>query len=172
MTETYLEAPMDSIVTRFIEHDDHVDIEKCFCGIWAVTRCSSVLAGRKEYMADNNKKENKRLQEEERHERKKAYWKRKYNEKKDDKKNNFPLKNGVGKYSKYGITEQDYENMKNVQGGKCAICGKEKLLIVDHDHESGKVRALLCYGCNVGIGQLQDSVGVLQIAIDYLNKYK
>jgi hypothetical protein len=74
---------------------------------------------------------------------------------------------------KYGINLNDFTAMKVAQGGLCAICKKiPKLFVVDHDHATGKVRGLLCHGCNIGIGNLQDSQAVLKNAIDYLENNK
>jgi hypothetical protein len=58
--------------------------------------------------------------------------------------------------------------MREAQGGLCKICGKEKRLVVDHCHETGQVRGMLCFSCNTGIGQLGDSVDMLKAAIAYL----
>lgn len=56
----------------------------------------------------------------------------------------------------YGITEAEYDVMLNAQGGGCAICRKPcrsgRQLAVDHDHRSGRVRALLCVVCNQSLG--------------------
>jgi hypothetical protein len=49
---------------------------------------------------------------------------------------------------------------------------KNKKLFVDHNHNTGKVRELLCHGCNTGIGLMQDDVDLLQKALDYLIKHK
>jgi hypothetical protein len=79
--------------------------------------------------------------------------------------------------ARYGITPDDYVAMFDAQGGCCAICGvaggiqKGERLHVDHCHVSGKVRALLCFDCNRGLGSFKDSPEVLQKAIDYLSKY-
>lgn len=51
--------------------------------------------------------------------------------------------------SRYGITLADYDQMLADQGGKCAICERELSLDVDHDHDTGEVRGLLCRGCNM-----------------------
>lgn len=73
----------------------------------------------------------------------------------------------------YGIEIEDYERMLVEQNSCCKICGKHnsefsKRLNVDHDHETGKVRGLLCIKCNRGIGLLQDSPVILQRALEYL----
>jgi hypothetical protein len=49
---------------------------------------------------------------------------------------------------KYNMTPEEFEALSVAQGGKCAICSREGKLVVDHDHESGKVRGLLCKNCN------------------------
>ena len=77
----------------------------------------------------------------------------------------------------YGITLDDYSRMLDEQQGVCAICqqectvysGKEDtILCIDHDHETGEVRGLLCNACNLGLGYFHDSVKGLQRAIKYL----
>lgn len=74
---------------------------------------------------------------------------------------------------KYGIRLDEYNQMFADQNGCCAICGKhqtefKKSLAVDHDHETGKVRALLCVNCNLGVGCFRDDSDLLQAAIRYL----
>jgi hypothetical protein len=72
----------------------------------------------------------------------------------------------------YGITLADYEAMMTAQEDRCAICGETppgRTLHVDHDHETKKVRGLLCYGCNSGIGHFRDRPDLLRGAIDYLS---
>ena len=73
----------------------------------------------------------------------------------------------------YGITESDYDVMYAEQEGCCAICGVHQLDIkqrfcVDHNHDTGKVRALLCDSCNVGLGKFKDNYDNLLRAADYL----
>jgi len=70
----------------------------------------------------------------------------------------------------YNISTQDFSDMLMRQGGKCAICGREGTLCVDHDHITGAVRGLLCRGCNTGIGGLGDSVANLMAAVEYLRR--
>jgi len=73
---------------------------------------------------------------------------------------------------KYNITKKEYDNILKNQNGLCKICGSvpgKKKLHVDHDHNTGKFRGLLCYQCNVGLGFFQDSVQTLKEAIKYLN---
>lgn len=75
--------------------------------------------------------------------------------------------------NKYGLSEEDYESIRDVQKGRCAICGKSlEPPCVDHCHETGRVRGLLCVGCNTAIGQFKDDVEVMKKAIDYIEFYK
>lgn len=76
----------------------------------------------------------------------------------------------------YGITLEDYNSMFTAQGGCCAICNVhqkdiEKRLSVDHCHNSGTVRGLLCNNCNTSIGLIKEDVGILGAAIEYLNGF-
>lgn len=68
----------------------------------------------------------------------------------------------------YGITLEQFDEMILNQGGMCAICEREALLHVDHNHNTGKVRGLLCPKCNGYLGIIQDSVPALRRAIEYL----
>jgi hypothetical protein len=54
------------------------------------------------------------------------------------------------------------------QGGTCAICGRPDPEHVDHDHDTGAVRGILCVNCNGGLGQFRDSIDSLLIAASYL----
>ena len=70
----------------------------------------------------------------------------------------------------YGISQEVYEHMYSLQEGACKICTKNfSRLHVDHCHETGKVRGLLCGSCNRAIGLLKDDVSNLSNAIEYLN---
>lgn len=84
---------------------------------------------------------------------------------------------GVHYKRNYGITVEDYNRLLESQGGACAICqatetrtmaGKTRRLSVDHDHETGAVRGLLCGGCNSGVGYFRDNPDRLRNAITYL----
>lgn len=73
----------------------------------------------------------------------------------------------------YGMTLEEYNEMFKKQDGRCAICNKhqselEKPLFVDHDHQTGKTRKLLCQHCNSLLGFARDSVEALKAAIRYL----
>jgi hypothetical protein len=77
--------------------------------------------------------------------------------------------------NRYGLSQDDYYNMLESQNHVCAICGNpggKKRLCVDHDHDTGKVRALLCDGCNVGIGRFKDNPDLVEKAAFYLRKHK
>lgn len=89
----------------------------------------------------------------------------------------FRSPEGRNKYLKrnYGITLEEYDEMFDEQNGVCAICGgisrDGKRLSVDHDHETGKVRELLCMNCNTALGMLQDNVQIVLAAAQYLTKH-
>ncbi len=71
----------------------------------------------------------------------------------------------------FGITQADYDDLLARQGGGCAICGKQPgkiSLHVDHDHETGVVRGLLCVGCNNALGQFHDEPRLLLRAAEYV----
>jgi hypothetical protein len=76
----------------------------------------------------------------------------------------------------YGISEVEYTEMYEQQNGVCSICGRpeqgKRLLSVDHNHETGKVRALLCNGCNSGLGMFEENIKYLSKAIEYLKRHE
>jgi hypothetical protein len=79
---------------------------------------------------------------------------------------------------KYGMTLEDYDSTLASQGG-CAICGVKEAKYsngnrfhIDHCHETGVVRGLLCGHCNVMLGHAKDNITTLQKAINYLQKHQ
>lgn len=73
--------------------------------------------------------------------------------------------------SKYGITTPEYNQILSMQKGVCAICGRapgRRSLAVDHDHDTGKVRGLLCGRCNSALGLLGDNLVGVERALQYL----
>lgn len=79
----------------------------------------------------------------------------------------------------FGLTHDEYEKLWTQQSGLCAICnqpeqalmwGKEMKLAVDHCHETGTIRGLLCANCNRGIGLLKDNPELLRRGADYIEK--
>lgn len=73
----------------------------------------------------------------------------------------------------YGLSLDDYNQMFIAQGGVCAVCLNppvKKRLSVDHDHQTGKVRGLLCASCNFGIGRFKDNADYLERAAMYLRR--
>ena len=84
--------------------------------------------------------------------------------------------------SKYGIEKEQYLAKLVKQGGRCKICleyetdvdkrtGKVKGLSVDHNHETGQVRDLLCRGCNTSLGLLKEDPARIQNMLNYLEEH-
>lgn len=78
------------------------------------------------------------------------------------------------RYREFGMTEEDHTKMLSEQNGVCAICGKpdplSQALAVDHDHETGVVRGLLCSHCNKGLGLFRENAELLVAAAEYIKK--
>lgn len=75
---------------------------------------------------------------------------------------------------KYGITADQYQQMLEEQGGVCAICKTpptNRKLVVDHCHQSGVVRGLLCNHCNSMLGFSRDKLAVLVALNEYLVRH-
>ncbi len=98
----------------------------------------------------------------------------------EDRKRNPDKYKDISLKRQYGISLDDFNKMSEEQQGKCAICRKKETaldprtkqpreLAVDHCHNKGHIRGLLCSKCNIGLGAFKDSTELLQTAIDYLN---
>lgn len=108
-----------------------------------------ILKRKKKYYVDNREKERARVLRNYHHD---AKWRER----------------------KYGVTNQDYQNMLVEQNNCCAICGKHQsrekhALSVDHNHQTGEVRGLLCKRCNHYLAVLEDTIFVGR-AKEYLDK--
>lgn len=79
---------------------------------------------------------------------------------------------------RYGITQVDFDRMFFEQDGRCAVCdladfpGPGNKPHVDHNHKTGKVRALVCVRCNVLLGMAQEQPERFHAALRYLEKHK
>jgi hypothetical protein len=84
--------------------------------------------------------------------------------------------------AKYGITKSEYLSLLEQQDNKCAVCseaetvennwvaGKPRNLAIDHCHETGVIRGLLCYRCNTALGKCEDSPTLLRNLANYLER--
>lgn len=86
--------------------------------------------------------------------------------------------------ARHGTTVEVLNQIRDEQGGRCAICGKVedqdyRLMAVDHDHSCcpgstscGKcIRGMLCFNCNTALGKFGDDAKILESAIRYLNNF-
>jgi hypothetical protein len=84
--------------------------------------------------------------------------------------------------SKFNITIKQYEKMLLDQNGVCYICkqpetaksntGKIRTLAVDHNHETGELRMLLCHNCNLTLGIIETNISRLEDFLGYLEEMK
>jgi hypothetical protein len=125
----------------------------------------------KQYREKNKKEiaERKRLEYINNKEQHQKYSKEYNNSHKESTK----IRSRIHTIKRHGVTPEQYGEMFNKQEGKCAICGKhqDKLkssLHVDHNHETNKIRGLLCYKCNSVLGYADDDIQILLQAIEYL----
>lgn len=78
--------------------------------------------------------------------------------------------------ARHKLTGEEYRRLFEAQDGRCALCGRDyfgwgggrRPLVVDHCHETGKVRGLLCGSCNTALGRFGDNPARLRQAADYL----
>lgn len=84
---------------------------------------------------------------------------------------------------RFGITDAIYQEMYDARDGLCDICGQpetlrtnrsagKKMLAIDHDHKTKKIRGLLCSRCNAGVGYFGDSIHNIEAALRYLKKHR
>jgi recombination endonuclease VII len=70
------------------------------------------------------------------------------------------------------VSAEQIAELEDKQGNRCAICGEpsspKSALCVDHCHDSGDIRGLLCKTCNLGLGSFKDRIVLLQAAVEYL----
>lgn len=75
----------------------------------------------------------------------------------------------------FGITLEYWKEMIRAQNNQCEICkrpfGQHVIASVDHCHETGAIRSLLCRRCNAGIGGLRDSIPLVESALRYLKRF-
>jgi len=98
----------------------------------------------------------------------------------DQKERNVKSHDRISEYClmhRYGLTIEDYNYILEQQGGVCEICRKpvsefNKRLHVDHDHNTGVIRGLICSSCNLMLGHAKDNVNILGNAILYIYRYR
>jgi hypothetical protein len=73
------------------------------------------------------------------------------------------------------FTPEQYDELIEKQNNRCAICNRhqsefQRTFDLDHDHNTGKVRGLLCHNCNNGIGHFKDDIEIMEKAIVYIRQ--
>jgi hypothetical protein len=150
---------------------------------YAENREASAATGKK-YRAENGEKIAARKKEDyEKNKEKIVARVKKYQEKNKEKiaarkkeyyvanKDKFRIR---AYFYKYGLTEEGYYALLESQDNACAVCKTPFVdckLNVDHDHNTGSVRGLLCSGCNASMGMLKDSADAVSAAATYLESH-
>ncbi len=98
------------------------------------------------------------------------------------RRNNKDRYKGYALKKSFGISLDTYRMLYENQNGLCYLCekperikdqnGATRRLAMDHDHQTGTLRRLLCWQCNTGIGKLYDSPDLLRKAAEYIERYK
>ena len=91
-------------------------------------------------------------------------------------KNNKDILANSNLKRKYGITLDEKNRMAQSQNYSCMICGNKfkntRDICVDHNHQSNKIRDLLCYKCNAGLGMLDENIERFEKCIAYIKKWQ
>lgn len=96
-----------------------------------------------------------------------------------ERRANDPAAERMRSWKQAGVpcTEVKYQELFATQGGCCACCHtplavlRGKNLVVDHCHETSKIRGLLCHNCNLGLGNFKDDPNILRAAADYIEAH-
>ena len=127
---------------------------------------------RRKYRQENRTKiEEQELEYRQMNKAKIAEYNREYRQKNREKLAKMRRNNHL--QCRYGITLEDYDQMLEVQQGRCAVCSSKpqmKRLAVDHNHSTGKVRGLLCDRCNRALGLLNDDYQIAKSMESYLRE--
>lgn len=142
----------------------------CECHGKPMTKSGFTPAGKQQWRCAHKRRAESRDNYQRNADARRAYGRR-YNREQREKRADFDRHSNLRRL--YGITPEDYDQMVMTQCGLCAICGepetvKKGMLAVDHDHDTGEIRGLLCARCNSGLGLLQDDPERVTSALAYL----
>lgn len=68
----------------------------------------------------------------------------------------------------YGLTDEQYDQLEAIDS--CEVCGSPERMVIDHNHDTRKVRGKLCHMCNVALGMARDDIAILEGLITYLKE--
>jgi len=143
---------------------------------WANREKRRALA-RKYYWANREKHLQRMKQSRLKHlEKRRAYDRSRYRDRQEEmrerhrkyRKENPERVKDIKLRSIYGLSLKDFQRLADKQNQCCAICQRKVALCVDHNHNTGQIRGLLCTRCNRLLGMVHDSITELQAVIRYL----
>lgn len=155
-------------------HQENKEDHALNCKTWAAKNPEKILAAQKKWRVSHREEINAKARQWVKDNPEKQLEKSKRQRQRPEYK---ALRRNALLKKVYGITIEQFAEMAETQGYKCAACNTDKpggtgSWHVDHCHKSDVVRGLLCWRCNVMLGQAGDEESVLQGLIDYLRKHK
>lgn len=93
-------------------------------------------------------------------------------EKKYCKKCHLATRRTRERCQRHGITIEEFQVLSKAQHNQCVLCGSKNRLVLDHDHVTDKLRCLLCWPCNLGLGMFKDDPAKLRAAADYIDRFR
>lgn len=138
---------------------------------WHKENIEKVKKQREDYKDIKNKKRREKYKNDEEYKKKRLIESKKWQENNPDKRKNQRLK-------QYGISFDEFNLLLIKANNKCQICGydniddKKIFPVIDHCHNNGNVRGILCSKCNLALGHFNDSIENLENAIKYLKEIK
>lgn len=141
-------------------------------GITAICKsCEKKIRSSEEYRSKERSRINANTELKEKRNKDSNLWKKK------NKSKNFKTQKNWFLKKLYGITLEQYNLMFTSQEGKCAICERHQSILqnslaVDHNHDNGEIRKLLCSDCNTALGLAKENPDLLIKMAEYINSYK
>lgn len=149
---------------------DHYEDRKKYINEWRKNNKNKIDKQSREYRDIKNAARRKKYKQDEEYRERQKSKAKEWQTKNQEKRKEQRLK------STYGITLTQFNELLKNANSQCEICGysdmsdKKIFPLVDHCHDSGKIRGILCANCNHGLGKFKDNIYLLKKTINYLER--